>query len=55
MLMQEPPLDETKTVRENVEDGVTEIRDVMLRYEELNEKMGEPDADFEAIIAEQGR
>jgi ATP-binding cassette ChvD family protein len=53
MLMQEPPLDESKTVRENVEDGVKAIRDVMLRYEELNEKMGAPDADFEAILAEQ--
>ena len=53
MLMQEPPLDDTKTVRENVEDGVKVIRDVMLRYEELNEKMGAPDADFEAIMAEQ--
>jgi len=53
MLMQEPELDETRTVRENVEDGVKVIRDVMLRYEELNEKMGAPDADFEAIMAEQ--
>ena len=53
MLMQEPKLDDTKTVRENVEDGVKAIRDVMLRYEELNEKMGAPDADFEAILTEQ--
>ena len=53
MLMQEPVLDETRTVRENVEDGVKVIRDVMVRYEELNEKMGAPDADFEAIMAEQ--
>ncbi|MGI8537838.1 MAG: energy-dependent translational throttle protein EttA [Mycobacteriales bacterium] len=53
MLMQEPELDETRTVRENVEDGVKVIRDVMLRYEELNEKMGPPDADFEAIMVEQ--
>ncbi len=53
MLMQEPPLDESKTVRGNVEDGVKVIRDVLLRYEELNEKMGAPDADFEAIMAEQ--
>ena len=53
MLLQEPPLDETKNVRENVEDGVREIRDVMLRYEELNEKMGAPDADFEKILEEQ--
>src|ERR671933_2957774 len=47
ILMQEPPLDDTKTVRENVEDGVRGIRDVILRYEELNEKMAAPDADFE--------
>jgi len=53
MLMQEPPLDESKTVRGNVEDGVKVIRDVLLRYEELNEKMGAPDADFETIMAEQ--
>ncbi len=53
MLMQEPPLDDTKTVRENVEDGVKAIRDVLLRYEELNEKMGAPDADFEKILEEQ--
>ncbi len=53
MLQQEPPLDDTKTVRQNVEDGVKAIRDVMVRYEELNEKMGAPDADFEAIMAEQ--
>src|SRR4028119_945620 len=33
LLPQDPPLDETKTVRENVEDGVKVIRDVLLRYE----------------------
>ncbi len=53
MLAQEPHLDETKTVRQNVEDGVREIRDVLVRYEELNEKMGAPDADFEKILEEQ--
>jgi ATP-binding cassette ChvD family protein len=53
MLMQEPVLDDTKTVKGNVEDGVKGIRDVMLRYEELNEKMGAPDADFEKIMEEQ--
>ena len=53
ILMQEPQLDDTKTVLENVQEGVREIRDVMLRYEGLNEKMGAPDADFEAIMAEQ--
>ncbi len=53
ILMQEPVLDETKTVKENVEDGVRELMDTIKRYEELNEKMGEPDADFDAIMAEQ--
>ena len=53
ILMQEPVLDETKTVLENVQEGVRGIRDVILRYEELNEKMGAPDADFEKIMEEQ--
>jgi ATP-binding cassette ChvD family protein len=54
ILEQEPTLDATKDVRGNVEDGVREIRDTLRRYEELNEKMAAPDADFDAIMAEQG-
>jgi ATP-binding cassette ChvD family protein len=54
ILMQEPLLDESKTVKENVEDGVRELMDVLSKYNALNEKMGEPDADFDAILAEQG-
>ena len=53
ILMQEPQLDETKTVRENVEDGKRELMDTIHKYNALNEKMGEPDADYEAIMAEQ--
>ncbi len=53
ILMQEPQLDEGRTVRENVEDGVKAVRDVLVRYEELNEKMSAPDADFEKILEEQ--
>ena len=53
ILMQEPVLDETKNVLENVQEGVKGIREVILRYEELNEKMGAPDADFEKILEEQ--
>src|SRR6476646_1207665 len=53
ILMQEPQLDETRNVLENVQEGVKGIREVLLRYEELNEKMGAPDADFDAILAEQ--
>src|SRR3954453_5348534 len=54
ILMQEPQLDESKTVKENVEDGVRELMDVLHKYNALNEKMGEPDADFDATLAEQG-
>jgi ATP-binding cassette ChvD family protein len=54
LLEQEPVLDASKDVRGNVEDGVREIREIMRRYEELNEKMGAPDADFDAILTEQG-
>ena len=53
ILMQEPVLDDTKTVKENVEDGIRELIDVIARYNALNEKMGEPDADFDAIADEQ--
>src|SRR4051794_25886069 len=37
ILMQEPILDESKTVKENVEDGVRELMDVLHKYNELNE------------------
>src|SRR3954449_3230420 len=53
ILMQEPVLDEQKNVLENVQEGVKGIRDVILRYEELNEKMRAPDDDFEKILEEQ--
>src|SRR4051812_25742643 len=53
ILMQEPLLDESKTVKENVEDGVRELMDTIHKYNALNEKMGEPDADIDAIMAEQ--
>jgi len=53
ILMQEPQLDDSKTVRENVEDGKRELMDTMHRWTALNEKMGEEGADYEAIMAEQ--
>jgi len=53
LLAQEPVLDETKDVRGNVEDGVREIRDVLRRYEEINEKMTAPDADYDSLLADQ--
>jgi ATP-binding cassette ChvD family protein len=54
LLQQEPPLDEDKTVRENVEDAVAEMRGWLARFEEVSAAMGEPDADFDTLLAEQG-
>jgi ATP-binding cassette ChvD family protein len=54
LLEQEPQLDETKTVRENVEDAVADLRGALARFEEVSAAMGEPDADFDALLAEQG-
>ena len=54
MLQQEPPLDETKTVRENVEAAVTELRGWLNRFDEVSNAMGEPDADFDSLLTEQG-
>jgi ATP-binding cassette ChvD family protein len=53
MLAQEPVLDEAKDVRGNVEDGVREIRQVLADYEAINEKMADPDADFDTLLADQ--
>jgi ATP-binding cassette ChvD family protein len=54
LLQQEPSLDETKTVRENVEEAVADVRSALARFEAVSAAMGEPDADFDALLAEQG-
>ena len=54
MLQQEPPLSEGKTVLENVEEAVGEIKGKMKRLEEAYMEMGEPDADQDALMAETG-
>jgi ATP-binding cassette ChvD family protein len=54
ILMQEPELDETKDVRGNVELAVAQTRAALARFEEVSAAMGEPDADFDALMAEQG-
>ena len=54
LLQQEPPLDETKTVRENVEDAVAELRGWLARFEDVSAAMGEPDADFDKLLPVQG-
>ena len=54
-LSQEPRLDESKTVREIVEEGVQETMDLVKEYEAINEKFSDPDADFDALIAKQSK
>jgi ATP-binding cassette ChvD family protein len=54
LLQQEPSLDESKTVRENVEDAVAELRGWLARFDEVSNAMAEPDADFDSVLAEQG-
>ncbi|MGH3010031.1 MAG: energy-dependent translational throttle protein EttA [Gaiellaceae bacterium] len=55
MLEQEPELDPAKTVRENVEDGVRATRDLLDRFNEISASFAEPDADFDTLLAEQGK
>lgn len=55
-LAQEPELDETKTVKENVMDGVRPVADLVERFNEISNIMGDPpeDADFDALMEEMG-
>ena len=53
LLEQEPELDPAKDVRGNVEDGVRELRDLLDRFNAVSAKFAEPDADFDALLAEQ--
>ncbi len=55
MLDQEPPLDDAKTVQQVVEEAVQPIVDMLRRFDEVNEKFAEPDADFDALLAEQSK
>ena len=55
ILMQEPHLDETKTVMENVELGVAETKAMLDRFNEVSAEMANPDADFDALMAEMGK
>jgi ATP-binding cassette ChvD family protein len=54
ILMQEPELDESKTVIENVRDGVADIYGKIERFNEISALMSEPDADFDTLLAEMG-
>ncbi len=54
ILMQEPELDETKTVLENVQEGVGEIKSKIDRFNDISAAMADPDADFDALLEEMG-
>jgi ATP-binding cassette ChvD family protein len=53
LLEQEPALDASKTVRQIVEEAVQPIVDLLARYDAINNRFGDPDADIDALIAEQ--
>src|ERR687889_1125437 len=55
LLEQEPELDPAKDVRGNVEDGVRPLRDLLDRFNEISAAFTEPDADFDALLAEQAQ
>jgi energy-dependent translational throttle protein EttA len=55
LLEQEPDLNAAKTVRENVEDGVRELRDLLDRFNQISAQFSEPDADFDTLLAEQAK
>jgi ATP-binding cassette ChvD family protein len=55
LLEQEPKLDETGTVISVVKESVRPIVDMLARFDEVNAKFAEPDADFDALVAEQSK
>ncbi|MFY8050654.1 MAG: energy-dependent translational throttle protein EttA [Aquiluna sp.] len=54
ILLQEPPLDETKTVLGNVEEGVGPLKAKIDRFNEISAALADPDADYDALLAEMG-
>ncbi|MGA1706656.1 MAG: energy-dependent translational throttle protein EttA, partial [Candidatus Nanopelagicaceae bacterium] len=54
ILLQEPPLDETKTVLENVQEGVADTIALVNRFNQISEEMANPDADYDKLLAEMG-
>jgi ATP-binding cassette ChvD family protein len=54
ILLQEPPLNEEKNVLENVQEGVAETMALLARFNQVSEEMGNPDADYDKLLAEMG-
>ena len=55
ILQQEPPLDEDKTVLENIELAFGDVKAKIDRFNEIGNEMANPDADFDALMAEMGK
>ena len=55
LLQQEPPLDEDKTVKENIEQAFGDLLAKIIRFNAIGEEMANPDADFDTLMAEMGK
>ena len=55
ILEQEPKLDESKNVLENVQDGVAETMAMVKEFNEITEKLAAPEADYDTLLAEMGK
>ncbi len=55
ILEQEPQLDESLNVLENVETGVAETKALMARFNEISEALADPEADYDTLLAEMGK
>ena len=55
ILMQEPELDESKTVLENVQEAFGHLTAKLTRFNEISAEMADPDADFDALMTEMGQ
>ena len=54
MLQQEPPLTEGRTVLQNIEEAVADVKGKLDRFNEISEAMADPDADFDTLLKEMG-
>jgi ATP-binding cassette ChvD family protein len=55
LLEQDPQLDPAKTVLQVVREGVQPVVDLLARYDRVNDKFGDPEADMDALVAEQAK
>lgn len=55
ILLQEPPLNEEKTVLGNVEEAVAETKAKLDRFNEISAELASPDADYDSLLAEMGQ